>query len=217
MRLITIHAVAAATGVLLFSQTGFATPACLYADSDSDNDGWGWENNSSCQVTSSTPAAASANPVVAPQSSPSGLSNQSGHPVCTTTLADPDGDGYGWEFNQSCIVVIAGQSNTSAPIIEAAVAGPEPVTETEVEVEVETVESATQPASPVNAPVIEVTSPTNNTADDEIINGLYRGRHQICSSVSADSDGDGWGYEFNHSCKVVEGYIVEQALSLIHI
>ena len=209
MRLITIHAVAAATGVLLFSQTGFATPACLYADSDSDNDGWGWENNSSCQVTSSTPAAASANPVVAPQSSPSGLSNQSGHPVCTTTLADPDGDGYGWEFNQSCIVVIAGQSNTSAPIIEAAVAGPEPVTETEVEVE--TVESATQPASPVNAPVIEVTSPTNNTADDEIINGLYRGRHQICSSVSADSDGDGWGYEFNHSCKVVEGYIVEQA------
>ena len=34
-----------------------------------------------------------------------------GKPICKGRNADPDGDGYGWENNQSCVVVNNGSGN----------------------------------------------------------------------------------------------------------
>jgi len=121
-------------------------PVCLNgAASDSDGDGYGWENNDSCivdgavsssnsgsnsgsnsssnsssdtcLVTGGSSAGASS-----PASSPAASSSSSsGHPSCVSASSDPDGDGFGWENNDTCLVtastgsgLISNDGNNSA-------------------------------------------------------------------------------------------------------
>jgi len=163
-----------------------AFPDCQNAGSDSDGDGWGWENHRSCVVTGSSAAVAVATPTAAttpvvttpavtaptPGTATAGIDAATGKPVCSSPAVDSDGDGWGWENHQSCIVKSSGTSAAQPPV--------------------------TLQALPGNSV---------NTANPQIVNGLYYGRHQICSSPSADSDGDGWGFEYHDSCKVIAGYV----------
>ncbi len=179
------------TLVSLHSTLGIAAPICQYADSDSDNDGWGWENSQSCIVNGTS----ASQPVA---SSTATASNSSNHPVCNSRDSDQDGDGYGWENNQSCVVTVNTQSGAaSVPEVAAATAGSGTSTDT-------TAENTTA-----------ANTSSTNSSDSQISNGLYQGRHPICSSRGADSDGDGWGYENNRSCKVVEGYVDPDAAAIV--
>ena len=216
------------------------TPDCLYTDSDADGDGWGWENNSSCiaasgSVSVSTPsvAAATATPV---------QQQASTQPVCSSAAADSDGDGWGWENNTSCIAISGpvsipapnvtpttatpAQQQTTQPVCSSAAAdsdgdgwGWENNASCIVTAASQTVATAPQAvtppatATPVTPQALPAVSGIPQTANPEIINGLYLGRHLICSSASADIDGDGWGFEFHDSCKVIEGYVAPDILA----
>ena len=77
-------------------------PVCSSAAFDDNGDGFGWENNQTCIVSAnsaSAPAAAPAATSVAPIDNP--LVN---FPVCSSAVVDDNGDGYGWENNQTCVV-----------------------------------------------------------------------------------------------------------------
>ena len=188
MKRLTPFFIASITLAFFYSPTGVAAPTCQYADSDSDNDGWGWENHQSCIVANSS----ASRPVVTPAAQPA---QNSTTPVCSTTDADQDGDGWGWESNRSCIVTVSTQSGAANT-----------TTDTE----------NTPPVAASTSPSTESTPPPVAAAtagpEPDIQNGLYRGRHPICSSASSDIDGDGWGYENNGSCKVVAGYVDPNAV-----
>ena len=98
-------------------------PSCARADSDSDGDGFGWENNQTCVVTNSSapeisntaPAVSQVDPAPAPVAAPQ-PSTPGVRPSCVRADSDSDGDGFGWENNQSCVVT---NSATPAPATPA--------------------------------------------------------------------------------------------------
>jgi len=70
--------------------------------------GWGWEDNQSC-IAYSTCADAGGinnNPTPVPTATPSPTQEPGNpdYPTCANASSDPDGDGYGWENNQTCII-----------------------------------------------------------------------------------------------------------------
>jgi len=200
MKLLTL---ASMTAALCFANAGFAAPVCQYADSDSDGDGWGWENFQSCIVSDSSAASsASQNTTttsIQTTASASTQSSSSNTPICTTANADSDGDGWGWEFSRSCIVSVTPQASPAAAATESASADDADTTATVADTSAPPIAAATDAQDPVS----------------DIENGLYQGRHPVCSSASADGDGDGWGYEYNRSCKVVTGYVAQDAAPVI--
>ena len=113
-------------------------------------------------------------------------------PACSSPAVDPDGDGFGFENNQSCIVQGA---TTPAQSDDAPESGP-------------------QPGFPVCSsgdtdPDGDGFGFENNqscivqAADDNaatIANG--QPDFPVCSSSDSDSDGDGFGFENNQSCIV---------------
>lgn len=99
---------------------------------------------------------------------------------CTTSASDPDGDGYGFENEQSCLVT---SNTTSAP----------PTTDT-----YEIASCASAASDPDgdgygwenDRSCLVTNSAVSNT-------GQY-----FCASSESDADGDGWGWEMNRSCVV---------------
>jgi len=206
------------------------TPDCLYSDSDADGDGWGWENNASCIANGSSVSPSVPNVAAATDTSQQPATSR---PVCSSPAADSDGDGWGWENNTSCIAISGPitipapnaaptseastpQQATSQPVCSSAAAdsdgdgwGWENNTSCVVSAasETEPAAIATPVAPQAQAAGSAIPATNSATTNPEIINGLYLGTHQICSNPSADIDGDGWGFEFHDSCKVVEGYI----------
>lgn len=98
--------------------TGYLThglhPACASASSDPDGDGFGWENNASCAVGQSSQsidqnAAQNKHIQITEHSAPV-------LPSCNYSGSDPDGDGYGWENNQSCKVTGQAMLKSDAPV-----------------------------------------------------------------------------------------------------
>ena len=87
-------------------------PVCQSASSDSDGDGYGWENNDSCIV----------NGAITPSNSGSGSASNSGAnsgsssrwPACLSAASDPDGDGFGWENNDTCLVTNNSSANSGS-------------------------------------------------------------------------------------------------------
>ena len=74
-------------------------PTCASPDSDPDGDGFGFENNATCLVAEQTPAPAPA-PSPAPVPTPTAIDTPT-RIECNNDF-DPDGDGFGFENNQSC-------------------------------------------------------------------------------------------------------------------
>ena len=85
-------------------------PACQSATSDSDGDGYGWENNASCLVT--TTSASQPGPIPSNSGQTNSGQTSSGLPACVSASSDPDGDGFGWENNASCLV-----GGSSSPVV----------------------------------------------------------------------------------------------------
>lgn len=86
---------------------GNLNPQCSSSVSDQDGDGWGWENGQSCRVSgqsqssqtqssNSTDHLATLPPEVA--------AAVSGVPACESNFSDFDGDGWGYQNGQSCLV-----------------------------------------------------------------------------------------------------------------
>ena len=105
----------------VFTFNAQARPVCERSDSDSDGDGFGWENSATCLVAV-TPATGPANsPADGSSSQSSGSTARALIPYCSNALSDPDGDGFGWENNASCVVAeFSLPAESSAPPVSAA-------------------------------------------------------------------------------------------------
>ncbi len=136
-------------------------------------------------------------------------------PTCQYTDSDSDNDGWGWENHRSCIVAGGSVSRQTVNSSQPVPTSNYPVcTTTDADTDgdgwgwefnrscVVTVRTQSG-ASSTPPPVAAATA----GPEPEIQNGQYLGRYPICSSASADIDGDGWGYENNRSCKVIAGYV----------
>ena len=139
------------------------------------------------QNSNNTPAPAPevvSTPVVEPQA----VTAPATTPICTSSVSDPDGDGWGWENNQSCLVsgataasvAPAATSATGTPICANSGSDPDGdgygwENNQSCLVSGSTAASATPAATPAT---------------------------RACTSASSDSDGDGWGWENGQSCLV---------------
>lgn len=132
-------------------------PSCTNAIFDEDGDGYGWENSQSCVVDDTT---SSTNNTTVNNSTTTTTASQSRYPSCTTTNADSDGDGWGYENGASCQVTVSTQSGISG-------------------------------ATGTTTTTTTTTTTSSNS------------RHPDCSSDAVDTDNDGWGYENNASCIVI--------------
>lgn len=97
--------------------------------------GWGWENNQSCIAKTTCSEQPAPYGLIEASSSSVGSGNScgtaaNGYPVCCGgSASDPDGDGWGWENNQSCVVQpittsSASNSSLSSGVINIALAKP---------------------------------------------------------------------------------------------
>lgn len=137
-------------------------------------------------VTPPAPTPVSAptpTPVVQPASQPANTAQLT---ECTSAAADSDGDGYGWENNQSCTV----SAGSSAP-------------------------STTTPAPVASSGGIPVCQSADSDYDGDgygweqqrscRVDGVAPAAtigEVVCQSAASDSDGDGWGWENAQSCIV---------------
>ncbi len=111
-------------------------------------------------------------------------------PSCTSAASDPDGDGYGWENNQSCVVSASEATSTPA----ATNAGGFPICQS----------SGSDPdgdgygwENNQSCVVDGVSTASASTGTASTSSGF-----PICNSSASDSDGDGWGWENAQSCIV---------------
>lgn len=93
----------------LVANTKPAVNYCTNRDSDLDGDGWGWENNRSCRVSTNSLSVfdtkkSTSSTIPGPVVSANRAVN-----YCDNRDSDPDGDGWGWENNRSCLVNEAGE------------------------------------------------------------------------------------------------------------
>lgn len=106
------------------------------------------------------------------------------YPTCSSAASDPDGDGWGWENNQSCRVVSGsssggsnGGSSGSYPTCNSAASDPDG----------------------------DGWGWENNQSCRVASGGSSGGgssNYPTCNSAASDPDGDGWGWENNQSCRV---------------
>ena len=137
-----------------------------------------------------TPAPAPAPaPVVQPASQPATTPTLG---VCASAASDSDGDGFGWENGQSCIVA-AGDSAAAPPVQVQSGAAPQL--------------PACQNAA--SDPDGDGYGWENNASC--LVDGSAGGASNaqqtdsgdvFCQSAASDSDGDGWGWENSRSCIV---------------
>lgn len=95
-------------------QTGGSTtfPTCRSAATDPDNDGYGYEDGRSCLVDRSS--GQSQNNSGQNNTQPQQNNAAPNLPVCSDASSDHDGDGYGWENNQSCLAISSSSSSSSS-------------------------------------------------------------------------------------------------------
>src|SRR5215471_1818895 len=90
---------------------GKCMPLCANASTDPDGDGYGYEKGMSCVVPGSAVAAirlscqvgAPLPPPGHPAGSPGVLVDGTCIALCTVLTVDDNGDGYGFEFDESCV------------------------------------------------------------------------------------------------------------------
>ncbi len=175
-----------------------STPSCASAASDIDNDGWGWENNRSCVVVD-TAVQATGN-------------------LCTAAAIDPDGDGWGWENNRSCVI---DSSASAANIVTSKVTG---FASCESSLSDENADGYGWE----NGQTCVVTSASSSTVLNSVTNttaapppvaaanvGWVNG-NPICLTDSSDTGNDGFGFENNSTCVVVDGVTATRSAPLLN-
>ena len=169
-------------------------PACTTA-AINNGGGWGWENNRSCRYTAGS-------------SAPSGGAITS-RPVCTSAAIN-NGDGWGWENNQPCVYSATSNAPSNDDPTGGNNSGGAPQCSARAvdngdgwgfEFGASCVWGDFQPGSDFNSsegaapPPVAAASPGfDNTT----------GR-PICLTDSSDGNGDGFGYENDQTCRVVDG------------
>ena len=132
-------------------------------------------------------------PASAPQPAPSGF------PACTSTASDPDGDGFGWENNATCLVssqtpqTPRSQPTPSAPglpVCQSAASDPDGDGFGFEQNASCLVDNTSAPSSG------GTNSGSTNTGGTNTAGTIF------CESADSDSDGDGWGWENSRSCIV---------------
>jgi len=172
---------------------------CEYRSSDSDGDGFGFENGQSCTVDSTSKADGS-NQVITTPSTPNTEQSTDNFvvrgdrtfPVCEFANSDTDGNGWGWENSDSCVVTT--------------------ISKTEVA-------PAATPIVPKKiAPIIsgKLNACHSSLSDDDGDGFGFEGGRSctvtsnspafpICLSVHSDFTGSGYGFENGSTCLAVEG------------
>ncbi len=200
---------------MLFNQHAHAALVCSAAAIDEDGDGWGWENHQSCIIESSTATA---------QAVVSAAPDTGNELLCASSSSDPDGDGWGWENNASCRV---GASSAPAAAAPPVTDSNNPVTESNNPVaaaesgssQTEVCESlASDPDGDgygwergrtcvVSASTAATKSSVETAAPPPVAAataGSVNG-NPVCLTDSSDSGSNGFGFENNRTCVVVNG------------
>jgi len=204
-------------------------PTCQSSSSDHDGDGWGWENSRSCRVDVAAAIPVTPEPIdVAPANAPTTAdpaasvpttsvataseltASELGHTSCQYASSDPDGDGWGWENNDSCRV----DNNTLSKICENASSDPDGdgwgwenndscriSAGTTQNVIVKTPDTTNSQVSDNETEIVAKANTPANTPANTAVNTPASG-HPFCESAASDPDGDGWGWENNNSCIV---------------
>ncbi len=133
-------------------------------------------------------------PATAPSSQPDSQNTSNQHPACSSPDVDPDGDGFGFENNQSCIVQVTGTTSPASQS-DAPIANSSP--------DLPVCSSADSDPDGdgfgfENNQSCIVQAADNNSAPGD----SNQPGHPVCSSSDSDSDGDGFGFENNQSCIV---------------
>ena len=109
-------------------------------------------------------------------------------PVCEFSSSDPDGDGWGWENNQTCIIddnstpfVPTNNNNNNKQFCASASSDPDGDGWGWENNQSCVVDNGTTPVEP------------DKKSDN---------KHPTCVNANSDPDGDGWGWENNQSCRV---------------
>ena len=132
-------------------------------------------------------------------------------PDCSSAAIDPDGDGWGWENNQSCVVPGSGavgseeaqQQPALTPICSSASVDPDQdgwgwennrscvIAGSSAETIANGTSSATENIS---------TTTSSNTAVSAV--EVTDEGFAVCQSTASDINNDGWGFESGRSCQV---------------
>jgi len=183
-------------------------PVCSSSDSDFDGDGFGFENNQSCVVAANTADQPAVTQTVTSSSEPESVFG--GFPACSPSVADFDGDGFGFENNQSCTISPNTQNQPTTPT-QSTVAQSEPqsvfsgfptcspsIADFDGDgFGFENNQSCTISANTQSQP----TEATQSTATPSEPQSVFSG-FPACSPSVADFDGDGFGFENNQSCTI---------------
>ncbi len=140
-------------------------------------------------------------------------------PTCQSPLSDPDGDGWGWENNQSCAVISVPNHEQWPACVYAS---------SDSDGDGYGWENAQScVVGTARAPAVSASRPTCEHADSDADGdgwGWEQGRscivsgnqeppispaiaapsleRPVCASSASDPDGDGWGWENGQSCRV---------------
>lgn len=184
-------------------------PSCTSA-AINNGDGWGWENGQSCIYNGTTSGNSS-----------SGASNA---PICSSSAIN-NGDGWGWENNRSCRFdgnTASTSSNTNAATRSVATVTYNENGVKECSANAEDTGSgwgyefgesciwgSVQPATNRNSLVV-APAPVAVAAIG------YVDGDPICLTDASDGNGDGFGYENDRSCRVVDGRTATSAKPLLN-
>ena len=94
---------------------------CASSASDPDGDGFGFENNESCIVDTDAgtdPTVPSVQTLAGPTPEISVPAGTPGFAICSSIDSDPDGDGFGFENNLTCIVDTDAGVDPATPLIQ---------------------------------------------------------------------------------------------------
>ena len=161
-------------------------PQCS-SDAIDNGDGWGWENNASCQWSGG----------VSPTNT--STSNNSNYPTCSSAAAD-GGGGWGYENGQSCLF-----DNTDSDTNS--------YTGSASQCSVNATDNGDgwgfeQGQSCIWGDVIQQTQLDSDGAAPPPVSAAVPGYDNgtpICLTDSSDGNDDGFGYENDSTCKVVDG------------
>lgn len=114
------------------------------------------------------------------------------YPTCSSSEFDQDGDGWGWENHQSCVV--SANSSTQTNSATAATSTTAPVcTSATLDPDGDGWGWENNQSCIVSA---------NNSTQTNSASTSTSTSVPVCTSLAADSDNDGWGWENGQSCQI---------------
>lgn len=142
-----------------------------------------------------------------PATSATGGNSKRNYPVCTDIQFDQDGDGYGWENNQSCVVneTTGTQGSTDNSTSNSGTTTTTNRYPTCISTDADSDGDGWGYENGASCLVTVDTQSGSSGTTDNTTTTTGNSRYPDCSSAVVDIDNDGWGYENNRSCIVIPG------------